>query len=509
MTQRARSSVGPFRRVGGNGSASLGYGAATEIRRSPGSIPAGGSADFHLNTNDRDTLIRYSRGLDRDSALFQGLHRSAITNILGHGFTLQANTGNKKTDRKIEKLWRDWCRRPEIRGMDRWKGVEHLALSDMMVAGDVGAILLDSGKIQMIEAERIDHGRTKPRAADNRIVNGIELDHYGTPQRFYIKDYDTKSAKTSGRARAIERDLFAFAAYRRRSSQTRGVPALVAAFSDMNRLSDILSSEAASWQILSRLAVARKQEDAPELAVTKAKADDNEDSDTEDLADFVHDVGMALIFNGKPGESIEGIAHNIPGPNFPESVRVFLRLLGLPLGLPLELITLDWSQTNYSSARAALEQAFVEFSRWQDRLIDNWHTPIYEWKVRRWIAEGQVADTPTATDHTWITPQFPWLDQLKEAQAWGMKLDRGLTTHGEALKSTNRDRHDWLDVRERELGEAADVVGRLVEAHPELEQLRGQLVAHFSGLSTKTTNTATTGEQTPTSDRADGPDAKE
>lgn len=498
------STLMPVRQLGSSGMVSFGYNAAAEIRRSPGATPQGGSGDYHL-ANDRPTLVKYSRGLDRDNALFQGLHRSAITNILGSGFVLQAQTGNKRTDKRLENLWRDWCADPEVRGMDRWRQVEHFALSDMMIAGDIAAILVSkgdhSGKVQMIESERIDHGQTQPKGSGHKMESGLELDRLGRIKRMFVKDYNTHSAQTTGRARGYERSDFTFAANRRRQSQTRGVPALVAAFADINRLSDILSSEAASWQILSRLAVARKQEDAPELAAARSSTDDNDTVETEDLAENVHDVGMALIFNCKPGESIEGISHNIPGPNFTESVRVYLRLLGLPLGLPLELILLDWSQVNYSSARAALEQSFVEFSRWQDRLIDNWHTPILTWLVKRWVAAGDLPDTPTIAKHSWIVPEFPWLDQLKEAQAWGMKLDRGLTTHAEALKSVNRDRQDWLEMREREIAEAAESVARLIEEHAELEPMRAQLVAHFCGLSTKSANKSRTDTETPTSDR--------
>jgi lambda family phage portal protein len=502
---RERSMLMPVRRIGGNGQVVLGYNAAAEIRRSPGSVASGGSGDYHLRT-DRGTLLKQSRSYDRDSALFQGMHRSAITNILGAGFQLQAMTGNQRLDQRLEQLWREeFCEAPEVRGLDTWPEIERFALSDVMVAGDVGAILLEDGQIQMIEAERIDHGGTKPRAGA-RMESGIELDGQGRPLRFYVKEYDSKSSTTRGRARAIDREDFVYSAYRRRMSQTRGVPALTASFSDLNRLDDILSSEAASWQILSRLAVTRKQEDAPRLAGEGSIAQDNYDPDTEDLAQRVHDVGMALIFNCKPGESIEGVTHNIPGPNFEQSVRVFLRLLGLPLGLPLELIILDWSQTTYSSARAALEQAFVEFTRWQRLLMHTWHSPIYRWRVRGWIAEGRAPDHAGVLRHAWITPSFPWLDQLKEAQAWGMKLDRGLSTHAEALKSVNRDRDDWLERRERELLEAAEIAGRIVEAHPELD--KAQLTAHFAGLSTKTANTAKKGEQTPTSDRPEGPDAK-
>jgi len=502
MSGRNGTSTATRRVLGGEG-IRFGYRAASEIRRSPNAVPSGGSEDFHLRY-DRDVMMRQSRALARDNGLFQGIHRVAIDNILGGGFALQATTSNAKTNERLEALFAEWCEAPEIRGMDVWDQVEQFALSDMMIAGDVGAILLAEGQIQFVEAERIDHGGTSPRSATNSMESGLELDAYGKPVRFFVKDYDARSSSTRGRARAIDAGDFVFAANRRRSSQTRGVPALLATFADINRLDDILSSEAASWQILSRLAVARKQDDGPQLAAQQAIAQNNSDATTEDLAQTVHDVGMALIFNCKPGESIEGITHNIPGPNFEQSVRVYLRLLGLPLGLPLELIILDWSQSNYSSARAALEQAFLNFRRWQLRMMRSWHTPIYRWRVRSWIEAGLIAERPDIFRHTWIAPEFPWLDQLKEAQAWGMKLDRGLALHAEALKSVRRDRTEWLGMREREIDEAHEIAAKLAAKFPSIDA--AAIAAHLCGMSMRTPNAAKKGEETPTSERPAGPE---
>jgi len=490
----------------------LGYHAATEIRRSPGSVPRGGSGDYHLRL-DRETIIKQSRAYDRDNALFQGLHRVAIDNILGSGFVLQATTANTSVNKRLEKLWKeDFCKHPEIRGLFKWHQVEKHLLSGIMVAGDIGAVKLKSrdpsidGRLQLVEAEQIDAGRTQPTQKGNRIQGGIETDRYGRIVKIYTKDFDAKSGRVKGKARGFKPVDFILAAYRRRPSQTRGIPALVASFPDINRLDDILTSEAASWQILSRLAFKRKQIDAEGFARDTSKEDDNTTVDTHTLAQRFHDVGMALIVNCQPGEDIEAVKHDIPAPTLNQSVQVFVRMLGLPLGLPLELALLDWSDMNYSSARASLEQAFLNFLCWQILLADDAETPVYEWQVRRWVRKGKVPNRPDILRHAWIAPQFPWLDQLKEAQAWGLKLDRGLSTHGEALKSLNRDRGDWLETREREISEAMAIADRLNEGR---ESPEPDLWKHFCGLGGKTPQKAKKGESTPPVEGPEGPDEGE
>lgn len=132
---------------------------------------------------------------------------------------------------------------------------------------------------------------------------------------------------------------------------------------------------------------------------------------------------------------------------------MFLRLLGLPLGLPLEIILLDWTKSNYSQSRAVLEQAFTAFIGWQFKIADFFLTPIYEWWLKGEFDE-ELKEDDDIYGHDWIKPTFPWIDQLKEAQAWGEKLDRGLTLHAKALKSLGADREDEMNDRAAEITDA-------------------------------------------------------
>ena len=77
----------------------------------------------------------------------------------------------------------------------------------------------------------------------------------------------------------------------------------------------------------------------------------------------------------------------------------------------------------------------------------------------------------------WIRPSFPWLDQLKEAQASAQKVERGFMTHGEVCKSRGQDRDDVVGAREKEVRDA-------IARAQQIEQDTGQAVAWelFAGL---------------------------
>jgi capsid protein len=227
----------------------------------------------------------------------------------------------------------------------------------------------------------------------------------------------------------------------------------------LHRINDVCDSEAVAWQMLSRLAISVTREKGDQQGHAESIADPNKPNAAAegDVAARLIELDYALIFNARTGDKVEGIARNIPGENFTESLRTFLRLLGLPIGMPLELILLDWSQANYSQSRAVLEQAYQTFCDWQDAMEDYHFQPLFEWQLPALLKEARVkiGDEPIAAE--WIRPSFPWIDQLKEAQAHGVKLVRCMTTHAHVLKELNLDREDVVAARQREI---VDAIGR-------------------------------------------------
>jgi lambda family phage portal protein len=489
-------------------SAKLGYRAAKFAREQ--GVAVGGSGDYHLRY-DRDVLVRQSQDFFRDNGLYEGIINRASDNILGEGFSLQARTSNADLNTQLESFWREfWIEgSPEVRGMDGGYDCERKALAHLWVDGDVGAIKTNLGLLQMIESERITSARSGMINQYRRMEDGVEMDLLGKPRRYMVADYDGNGYVQKNRLTPIDAENFLFLANRKRFSQTRGVPVLVSNFAMFHRLNDIFNSEAAAWQLLSRLAVAVTKKDAESKAVQLSESSAAAAGETpavRDIADRVQDMDYAMVFWGEKDEDIRGIDRNIPGPNFTASVTMFLRLIGLPVGFPLELILLDWSKTNYSSARAALEQAFRMFQAWQRRLKNGFHSQVYRWKVGQWVAEGRVQNASDIFAHEFVAPGFPWIDQLKEAQAWGERIDRGMATLSQACKSLNQDREDWLMARKREVNEAIAAADEINQKNPDAK-VPWQM---FAGtLAPKETPPRTVAEKSEPKDTEDDQDAGE
>lgn len=441
----------------------LGYRAAKIARESGRPAASGGSGDSHLR-HDRDVLVRQSQEFYRDNGLYEGIVNRACDNILGDGFSLQARTDDPATNTAAEKLWREYWLQPEARGMDSGYDIERLVLKHLWVDGDIGCIKTNLQLIQLIESERITSNRTS--LFERRIEDGVELSGVGRPIGFHVADYDAAGQVQRSKTERYKAEDFLFLSNRQRISQTRGVPVMVSNFPMFHRVNDICDSEAVAWQLLARMAIAISRPNAEQKAFARSDTDPNTKTSPPDISDRIQDFDYGMIFHAEPGDEIKGIERNVPGSNFTASLTMFIRLLGLPVGFPLELILLDWSQTNYSSARAALEQAFRMFACWQRRLKMNFHAPVYTWKIQQWVAEGRLPNRADIAAHEWITPSFPWIDQLKEAKAWGERLDRGMASLSQAVKSLNQDREEWLKQREREVQDAISVADGLNKKNP-------------------------------------------
>jgi lambda family phage portal protein len=108
-------------------------------------------------------------------------------------------------------------------------------------------------------------------------------------------------------------------------------------------------------------------------------------------------------------------------------VSQFLRKFAMALGISFEQISNDFSQVNYSSARAALLEVWRGIKVERDFFSRHVATPIYAAVIEEAIAKGWVKLPAGAPDFTlfrsaycsvdWIGPGMGWIDPLKEANA--------------------------------------------------------------------------------------------
>jgi lambda family phage portal protein len=134
------------------------------------------------------------------------------------------------------------------------------------------------------------------------------------------------------------------------------------------------------------------------------------------------------------------------------------RQIGVALGIPYELVIKDFSKTNYSSARAALLEAWRFFLARRAWLATYWAQPVYALWLEEAVNAGLI-DAPDFYENRayyqrakWIGPGRGWVDPVKEAQAAQIRMDIMVSTlEDECAEQGN----DWVDVLEQRAIEQA------------------------------------------------------
>lgn len=407
---------------------------SVQMARQDNRFSVSGSGEEHEKSY-RDQLRNQTREFGRDNGLFQGVIGRATGYIVGTGFGLQVKTEDLEWNALAEAWFKNvFWQEPDISGIRSGIQVEELITKELLRMGDVGALWTRLGKIDVVESEQI-RGRSYGST-------GLQLDANKAVTGYWVCPYSNGQVDSS-RSRLVPRENFMFLAQSDRPSSLRGVPPLQAAFSMFHRINAVCDAEALAWQMLSRLAlIINKKDGAGEGLRTSDVDETKEGSDQPHVTDRVQDWDEGITFWGETDEEVRGVDRNIPGANFPASLTMFLRLLGLPLGLPLEMVLLDWSKSNYSQSRAVLQQAFQMFIGWQQLLEKRFYRPLWTKAVDWGIKSGQLPapkNDETRHIHEWIKPTFPWIDQLKETQAWGEMVDRGFATYAQVCKSRDKD----------------------------------------------------------------------
>ena len=163
-----------------------------------------------------------------------------------------------------------------------------------------------------------------------------------------------------------------------------------------------------------------------------------------------------------PGESMKFLSSTRPSANFGTFENAVLRNVASGLGLSHPQLSQDWSGVNYSSARAALLEAWKTLSRRRAEFSAGFCTPIFGAFLEEVFEDGALPLPAAAPDFMearsayarcrWIGPGRGWVDPVKEPEGALLKISGGLSTlQHEAAENSGMDIEEILDQRALEV----------------------------------------------------------
>ena len=456
-----------------------------------------GSADADLY-GEKEIITGRARDLVRNYPIASGARRTLVDNVIGSQLKLSSQPDYRLL--KQDKAWaHDWGNNWEsefstwanttecdIARSLNFLGLTRQAVSGAYVNGDHFAILQWqprpdarwSTRLQSVEADRVD---TPPyKLGDPAIRNGVELDDNGAPIAYWIakrhpgdRFFNIQSiadqnkwirvpAFTSwGRRRVIH--LFD----KERAGQTRGKTVFASVMRELKIGWDYLSSELQAAAVNSLIAFFLESDLSQEEVASvfgantensNAGREKSMDARWQEIAERMHKkrIEGGMITSLPLGAKIHDNNFSRPNTSFDPFMEVITRYIGVGLNMPFELIGKNFSKTNYSSARAALAEAWRFFMAERTWIEQGWTMPIVEALMEEAMNAGRI-EAPGYYDHkyAYCKSRFIYsgrgsIDPYKEARAIETRLKNGITTLEKVFAEEGEDWEDMIEQRARE-----------------------------------------------------------
>lgn len=494
--------------------------------------PALWSPDNEINMY-RDTIVSRIRDLARNDGWASGSITRVLDNAVGATFRplmrpdyrmLQLMTGNKAFDstwadeygKVIEAHWRSWSTDPgrfcDVERKQTVAQMLRLAFRHKLLDGDALAVLqyrtdrLGHGKgryattLQVIDPDRLSNPQQNFDMP--AIRGGVEIDADGAPIAYHVREAHMgdwwSGAKTMTwqripRETSWGRPIVIHDYDHERGAQHRGNGILAPVVSRLKMLIKYDQSELES-AILNAIFAAYVVSPYDPNMVESALGESFEEglgAFQESRIDFHKDRRLTLNNGARmpllhPGESIETVNAARPVSNFQTFQSAGLRNIAAATGLSTQQITQDWSDVNYSSARAAMLEAWKTLTRRRDDFAMGFAQPVLTAFVEE-IHDTEDLPLPAGAPNfidarvaysraRWMGPGRGWVDPVAEKKGAILGLDAGISTlEMEVAENVGEDWEELLDQRAREI-EACKERGLPLPSWAQADQFAGDTI---------------------------------
>lgn len=307
------------------------------------------------------------------------------------------------------------------------------------------------------------------------LRRGVEVDADGAPIAYHIRDAHPHdrvaplAARTWSRYPRLDElglpvTLHAFR--RRRAGQVRGRSQLAPIARVFRQLGKFAAAEidAAVVQALVALTV-ESSESAGQIAERLGGMDKQALEYETRRAEFYSKrpptFGRVRAAVLRPGDRVAFNASSRPAQNFNTFTNTLLGQVAANLGTSLEALTLDYSRTNYSSARAAR----LEVMRWlrarRTGMIQGVVNPFFFVWLSETIDNGYLTPPPARISFeaapelyarvTWLSGAPGNVDPVKEAEGAALRIQNGVSSLAQECGEAGLDWEENLEQLAREV----------------------------------------------------------
>lgn len=438
-------------------------GASLRARDLASWVPPRRSADAEILPN-WGALVGRSRDLDRNNPIARSVRQTSVDNVVGIGPMLMSDPDWKtlgydekwaaefaeRLERRFHAWWWSWS----CHAGDCLTGgqLTQLAKAAMIMNGDAIGLPLwlpeygdgYATKLQLVEADVL--GNPDGRADSRYLRGGIKLNDYGMPLGYWFRKgyqhpgdgpiggFDLSGWEYVPRRTDFGRLRVIHLYDPERSPQSRGKPLLTTIIPELKNVDRYKRAE---------IEAAVRNAYVAGIITTPLGAEDIMSLWGDNRSEYLdlrtkHAVGLesGSLLSLFPGDDFKSHNPTRPAAQFGNFIENCIRIAACGADLPYELLVKDFSKTTYTSGRMSLLEAWRSFNRQRDILSTGWLDPILGLLAEEEVDAGRIEadgfEEPSRRRAflrcQWIFPGRGWVDQVKEAEGVGLRMQSYVTT---------------------------------------------------------------------------------
>lgn len=407
-----------------------------------------------------------ARHMERNGDIGRGILKTLVNNTVGpNGIGVEPQPrrrdGSIHTEyaEALRAVRTEWCRRPEVTGMFSDSQLQRMKANAWLRDGEVFTQHIIGPVAGLQHLSRVPYSQEVFEADfvpldlsdGDTLVQGIERNAWGRPVAVWVYKGNPKESATLlvGKAglKRVPFDRITHLARRDRIGQLRGISELASVFTRLQDIKEYEDSERIAAKVAAALTAYVKKNAGPEgYDATTAPVDPV----TGQPRPRRLNMEPGLIIDGLAvGEEIGMIDSKRPNPNVVTFRQGQLRAVAAGVGASYSSIAKSYDGT-FSAQRQELVESWVNYATLTDEFVCMDVEPAYSKFVMACHLSGVVPMPDDLMPGTWddalyIAQSMPWIDPLKEANAWVALVQAGFASEVEVLRKRGVNPRDLLE----------------------------------------------------------------
>lgn len=402
---------------------------------------------------------------------------SIATNVIGTGLVPQSciphqrlgidREAAKDVQEQMEWLWTEWCAEAHYREQMHFEDLQNLAVRSLVRAGEFVHLPVMEERQGSRFALRIQDVRPSrlrtpfDKLFDPLLHDGVEVTPMGVPVAYwlaspppsalYLDDNTFTSSSFSRIPAKVGHRPGIFHVFRaEQEEQFRGVSCLSTGVKSFRHLNDAIDYELVAQVMAASFPVFIALEDKNGMLPSYVE----EESD-QGQKRYYQEVPTGGVMYGNKGEKPEVLESKRPSQNFLNFCELILRSVAASIEIPYEVLTKDFSKTTYSSARAALLEAWRVYQMYRNFFVRHYCQPTWYMVQEEAFLRGYLHLPPNAPDFyaarllwcntKWIGPARGYIDPTKEISANISAINARLMSRAEAIAERGGDYEEVVE----------------------------------------------------------------